>query len=236
MKMMAEWFWVDRWMGSSAFLLPMEARGLYREMLSQAWRRGARLPADPDAIKRAVGATDREWNRSWPKIERFWRRDGDSIVNDTQLEVYADSTGRKESKVRGGKARAAVADRSGGKFTPSHSPARQPAGKPAQLPADQPAENQPPSPSPSPLNGPTTTRAKRIATLETQQALREAVTELSELTGIDYMRVLERATSGHLRTGKKRCEPCLALGRISQDHADRTLLDVQTALAVEKSK
>ena len=34
----AEWFWTDRWMGSSAFLLPMEARGLYREMLTP--RRG----------------------------------------------------------------------------------------------------------------------------------------------------------------------------------------------------
>lgn len=86
-------------------------------------------------------------------------------------------------------------------------------------------------------NGPTTTRAgKKIATIETQAALQQAVTELSELTGVDYVRTLERATSGHLRTGKKRCEPCLQLARISQDQADRSLLDVNTALALEKSK
>lgn len=77
---------------------------------------------------------------------------------------------------------------------------------------------------------------KKIATIETQAALQQAVTELSELTGVDYIRILERATNGHLRTGKKRCEPCLQLTRISQDHADRSLLDVNTAIAVEKSR
>lgn len=96
MKMMAEWFWTDRWMGSSAFLLPMEARGVYREMLSQAWRRGARLPADYAQVRRAIGASDEEWARSWPMVEKYWRVDGDSLVNDTQLEVYAEAEGKRE--------------------------------------------------------------------------------------------------------------------------------------------
>jgi uncharacterized protein YdaU (DUF1376 family) len=87
-KLLAEWFWVDRWTGSSAFQLPLEARGLYREMLSQAWRRDARLPNDHEAIQRLVGATLKEWRRCWPAIERYWRIDGDSLVNDTQLEIY----------------------------------------------------------------------------------------------------------------------------------------------------
>jgi hypothetical protein len=33
-KLLAEWFWIDRWNGSTGFLLPMEARGVYREMLT----------------------------------------------------------------------------------------------------------------------------------------------------------------------------------------------------------
>ena len=57
MKIRGEWFWVDRWMGSSAFLLPMEPRGLYREMLSQGFVRGAKLPNDEEAIRRAIAAT-----------------------------------------------------------------------------------------------------------------------------------------------------------------------------------
>jgi uncharacterized protein YdaU (DUF1376 family) len=64
MKLLAEWFWVDRWTGSTAFGLPLEARGLYREMLSQAWRRGGRLPNDHDQIRRIVGASEKEWRRA----------------------------------------------------------------------------------------------------------------------------------------------------------------------------
>jgi uncharacterized protein YdaU (DUF1376 family) len=89
--MLAEWFWTDRWMGSSAFLIAIEPRGLYREMLTQAWRRGAKLPNDHEQIRRAVGATEAEWSRCWPLIERFWRVEGTSLVNDTQVEIYRDA-------------------------------------------------------------------------------------------------------------------------------------------------
>ena len=94
-KLTAEWFWIDRWMGSSAFLLPLEARGLYREMMTQAWRRGARLPANHDTIKRAVAATDDEWSRTWPFVAPYWRQtDGGILVNDTQIEIYEESQAR----------------------------------------------------------------------------------------------------------------------------------------------
>lgn len=80
-------------MGSSAFLLPLEPRGLYREMLTQAWRRGGKLPNDPVKIRRAIGVTEEEWHRCWPQIERYWTvRDG-YLVNETQIEVYAEAEG-----------------------------------------------------------------------------------------------------------------------------------------------
>ena len=107
-KLLAEWFWTDRWTGSSAFLLPLEARGLYREMLTQAWRRGARLPTNPDSIKRAIAATDAEWNRTWPLIKPYWRRLGSGVlVNDTQIAVYTEAQARSVTY----KARAALAAR-----------------------------------------------------------------------------------------------------------------------------
>src|SRR6476660_6019088 len=90
-KLLAEWFWTDRWMGSSAFGLPLEARGLYREMLTQAWRRGAHLPNDHEQIRRVTGVTVKEWRRTWPLVKRFWRVDGDDLVNDTQQEIYANA-------------------------------------------------------------------------------------------------------------------------------------------------
>lgn len=109
-KMLAEWFWTDRWMGSSAFLLPIEHRGLYREMLTQAWRRGARLPVDHEQIRRAVGCTEAEWQRCWPAIARFWSVEGDWLVNETQRQIYRDAQARAEQAhkrgVAGARARA----------------------------------------------------------------------------------------------------------------------------------
>jgi len=107
-KLLAEWFWVDRWTGSSAFMLPLEPRGLYREMLSQAWRRGARLPNDHEAIQRVVGCTLQEWKRCWPRIEKYWRVDGDSLVNDTQMEVYSEAKARLDRASAAGKRASAV--------------------------------------------------------------------------------------------------------------------------------
>ena len=99
-KLMAEWFWTDRWMGSRAFLLPLEARGLYREMLTQAWRRGGLLPNDPEAIRRATGATKGEWRRAWPLVKPFWRVEGNCLINDTQREVYRMAKVRAEAAPR----------------------------------------------------------------------------------------------------------------------------------------
>lgn len=95
-KMLAEWFWTDRWMGSSAFLLPMEARGLYREMMTQAWLRGAKLPADHEAIRRATGCSLAEWKRCWPAVQPYWRVEGPYLVNDTQVQVYQEALAAKE--------------------------------------------------------------------------------------------------------------------------------------------
>jgi uncharacterized protein YdaU (DUF1376 family) len=98
-KLIGEFFWTDRWIGSSAWLLPLEARGLYREMLTQAWRRGAQLPADDEQVKRACGVTDAEWDRCWPLIKHYWRVDGEWLVNDTQREVYAEAMRKQERRV-----------------------------------------------------------------------------------------------------------------------------------------
>ena len=112
MKIRGEWFWVDRWMGSSARGLPLEARGLYREMLSQAWLRGCQLPNDHSILRRFVAATEDEWRRAWPLVEQYWRVEGDVLVNDTQREIYDKSmatvarltaAGKKASAARWGK-------------------------------------------------------------------------------------------------------------------------------------
>lgn len=121
-------------MGSSGFLLPLEPRGLYREMLTQAWRRGARLPADHEAIRRAVGCSIAEWKRCWPAVERYWRLDGDGYVNDTQMAVYQEAQVKKDrASDRGRKGALARAQAL------------------AQAKLEHPLKTKPPSPSPSPI-------------------------------------------------------------------------------------
>jgi uncharacterized protein YdaU (DUF1376 family) len=90
-KLFAEWFWTDRWTGSRGFSLPMEPRGLYREMLTQAWKRGAKLPNDHEEIQRITACSEKVWKRCWPKVAIFWTVDGDSLINETQVAVYAEA-------------------------------------------------------------------------------------------------------------------------------------------------
>lgn len=71
-KLFAEWFWTDRWTNSRGHTMPMEARGLYREMLTQAARFSGTLPNDHEAIRVLVNATVIEWRRSWPIVAPFW--------------------------------------------------------------------------------------------------------------------------------------------------------------------
>lgn len=145
-ELRAEWFWTDRWMTSSAFLLPMEPRGLYREMLTQAWMRGGSLPNDHEAIQRACGATRAEWRRSWPTLERYWRVDGVTLVNDTQLEVMAEARAAADRAAE--KARVAANKR----WENERARASAQVGAQAHAQASPRAvlEECPPSPSPSP--------------------------------------------------------------------------------------
>jgi len=99
-KLLAEWFWTDRWMGSSAFLLPLEARGLYREMLTQAWRRGAKLPDCPDAIQRACGVSPDEWERAWPLVRGYWIAKDGELWNETQRLIYREALAKQKTYER----------------------------------------------------------------------------------------------------------------------------------------
>jgi uncharacterized protein YdaU (DUF1376 family) len=115
-KLQAEWFWVDRWTRSSAFCLPQEARGVYREMLTQAWGRGARLPNDHEAIRRVTGTTAKEWAKAWPLIARYWRYAGGDLRGGDGPERFGDDArpGRGDRSARERRRAAEVARRKQG--------------------------------------------------------------------------------------------------------------------------
>lgn len=144
-KMLAEWFWTDRWQGSSGFELPIGPRGLYREMLTQAWRKGGSLPNNEETIRRICGVTEAEWNECWPSVKSFWKAEGDRLVNDTQLEVYAEALTVREGAKKRAKAASDRAAEIRKGLRDGHRD-----GPPLRTTVTDSAKTTPPSPSPSP--------------------------------------------------------------------------------------
>lgn len=109
-KLFAEWFWTDRWTNSRGHTMEMEARGLYREMLTQAWKRGAQLPNNAEEIRLMCACNLKVWKRCWPAVEPFWVVDGDILINLTQVQVYAEARAAADASFlraqAGGQARA----------------------------------------------------------------------------------------------------------------------------------
>jgi len=90
---------ITRWRTSSAWLLPLHARGLYLELLAIAWQRGGSLPRDERSLARLAGAERAEFRRAWVLVKRYWREssDGQTIENDTLNEMLE---GRAEQRAR----------------------------------------------------------------------------------------------------------------------------------------
>lgn len=106
--------WTDEWLTSDLQMLSLEARGLFSEMLTQAWREKARLRrTEGDALMRLVRATPEEWERTWPIVTRYWKEATDPatgqpvLVNKNQLRFYLRSLAmRMPTLVRNRKAAA----------------------------------------------------------------------------------------------------------------------------------
>jgi hypothetical protein len=64
------------WILSSERLIPMEARGLHREMLTQYVLRGE-LWTDQSSVRRVCGCEIEEWERCWPTVSKLWYADED---------------------------------------------------------------------------------------------------------------------------------------------------------------
>jgi uncharacterized protein YdaU (DUF1376 family) len=220
-KLLAEWFWTDRWMGSTGFLLPMEARGLYREMLTQAWRRGGHLPNDPVALQRATGATRAEWSRCWPKVSRFWRVEGDYIVNDTQLEVMASARANSErASARGLKGALAMLKRRS-RSAQAH-PELNSSSAQAQL------EHKPPSPSPSPFNGQVGSNARpRNELMDRTASEREALALCREIATAENVDGTEVIRAESMWKGRSYVNP----STMPDDRLLRTLINLRARAA-----
>ena len=92
------------WCGCKLQTAPLAARGLYSEMLTQAWAARGRLPVtEEDEIMRLVRAIPEEWALAWPKVRNCFvaatdpRTGAGVLVNRRQLKVYLDALRSREA-------------------------------------------------------------------------------------------------------------------------------------------
>lgn len=189
-KLLAEWFLIDRWDGSSAPLLPMEAQGIYRAMLSQAWRRGAKLPKDPESIQVLIRCKPREWKRSWPLVRPYWQEEGEHLINETQVAIYADAKARSE--------RAQARAQAGAQARHRHQP---------PSPSPNTSEEQSPSSSESVPAAADVDLARR----ELREAIRDLRARIPEIVGTDQA-VLNRPAFHSSSGGIVRIDSCTSAG------------------------
>jgi len=143
--------YTSNWRGSPLQMLPLGARGLYSEMLTQAWATRGRLEmTSEDEIMRLVRAMPEEWALAWPRIRHYWvaivdpATGAEVLANRKQLEVYLGALKAREvTLTRNKKANAAsVAARKAAKegvkpvaVTPAPTPAvPEPTAKPGRVP------------------------------------------------------------------------------------------------------
>ena len=107
--------------------LTCECRGAYRDLLDHQWLDGG-LVDDQDELQRRAGATDREWKRIWPKIERYLPVDADGMRRNAKLErVRVKHLGRSRNGAKGGGNHASETTSKQTSKSTSKSPANSPA-------------------------------------------------------------------------------------------------------------
>lgn len=79
--------WYPRDFSSSTRYWPLLARAVYRELLDASWDIGG-LPADPEILRRIVGATADEWDAAWDLIATKFEMGSDGKLRNPRLEEH----------------------------------------------------------------------------------------------------------------------------------------------------
>ena len=97
-KMLALWWWIDRWRKSTAYTdMSLEEQGAYRNLIDEATLRGGALPVDERILAKACGDATK-WRRVRENVlERFVVVDG-VYRNETLDEVLRQSERRRTNQ------------------------------------------------------------------------------------------------------------------------------------------
>lgn len=90
-KMLALWWWIDRWRKSTAYTdMTVEEQGAYRNLIDEATLRDGLLPNDERVLAKACG-DPRIWRRVRAVVLRYFTVTPEGLRNDTLEEVLHQS-------------------------------------------------------------------------------------------------------------------------------------------------
>ena len=138
-------FYPADFLAATAFLSG-EERALYLlTLMVLAWPNGARLPNDPEAIRRACGYEAESFGRLWPRVAEKWRPGEDGMLHQGRLDREWTKDSAYFERQRALSAKGGEANRQRLSDSPPDSPPDEPTGQPT----GQPRARLSPSPSPS---------------------------------------------------------------------------------------
>lgn len=209
--------WIDRWRLSDAYkTMTLAEQGAYRNLLDELWLSNGVLPTEDRLLARLCGVAT-EWKKVRGAVMAKFYLTPEGWRNKTHDEVSAESR-RRADKQKRYRERAQKDGNDGGNESGNVTPSQFSVHRSPRI------------------NGSTTAPPSPRAKAETREALRAAITELSTIVGRDFDRVAEAVTSGKARTGKRQCQPCINLERISEDQAKRSILDANTLIEQAKAE
>lgn len=100
-------FYPDDWLSDRKVRrLTPDARCLYFDLLSTAWKEGG-IPADPDELEELaawLGFKRAQFQRGWVQVERFWVHGADGVlVNPRQEQEREEALKIYEARVANGR-------------------------------------------------------------------------------------------------------------------------------------
>lgn len=127
-------FYPKDWIAATRHL-SAAARGCYMDMLSLAWLHNG-CEADPDVLRRSLGAEKAEWLRVWAELAPYWHEVDGRLHNRKLESVRDEATTFRETKSRAGQASVEARRKKHGTAQPQNSPNRTPNTPPNTTPTE----------------------------------------------------------------------------------------------------
>jgi hypothetical protein len=93
-----KWWWLDWRANRRVQRMSWQARGLYRELLDEQWKKGS-IPSDPQGLAEVCGCTVAEMGRYWLEIAPCFKAREDGRLVNSKMENQRTDTDAKRVRL-----------------------------------------------------------------------------------------------------------------------------------------